>query len=579
MKKKKQMFVSLNVKVFILGIVISMIPIAIIGTVLYRKSLEIVEQKQEAASENALDSIADSIQVTTDYVGNLSLYIIQNSDVKETLLAEFMTGSELLRRQNEVAKSLMFYTGQNQFVNSIYIEGENGLVLHAGDVRDVKREEELAGRAKKLMGKSFWTGTSAKNDDSPVVYLTLTRSIRDTENLQNTLGTLWINVPLSKMKEQFSNYIETYPGYIALVDDDGNVLLSAGKSETVISDLEKLKESRITTISDKKSNTLVYGNKLPDTGWTIVSGLERSKLLEENRTIRDLLIYGIVASMLLCLLTSVLFSRAILHPLRLLTGKIREVKEDNYDVQLQFESNDEIGILSTQFNAMTRRMNELVNEVLTGKVLQTEAELKALQAQINPHFLYNNLDTAYWMSRLEHADKTGRVVLAIADLYRLTMNSGQKFISVETEIRYVENYIVIQELRTADQIQFHIEADEELFQWATMRFVIQPLVENSVEHGILPSGREGDIWIRGFKDEENLYFEVEDNGDSIDISEIEELLMDVKSEEKRGMAIRNIDQRIKLQFGKNYGLFFRAGMENGTVVRIVQPLLAYTKHM
>ena len=167
MKKKKQMFVSLNVKVFILGIVISMIPIAIIGTVLYRKSLEIVEQKQEAASENALDSIADSIQVTTDYVGNLSLYIIQNSDVKETLLAESMTGSELLRRQNEVAKSLMFYTGQNQFVNSIYIEGENGLVLHAGDVRDVKREEELAGRAKKLMGKSFWTGTSAKNDDSP----------------------------------------------------------------------------------------------------------------------------------------------------------------------------------------------------------------------------------------------------------------------------------------------------------------------------------------------------------------------------------------------------------------------------
>lgn len=579
MKKKKQMFVSLNVKVFILGIVISMIPIAIIGTVLYRKSLEIVEQKQEAASENALDSIADSIQVTTDYVGNLSLYIIQNSDVKETLLAESMTGSELLRRQNEVAKSLMFYTGQNQFVNSIYIEGENGLVLHAGDVRDVKREEELAGRAKKLMGKSFWTGTSAKNDDSPVVYLTLTRSIRDTENLQNTLGTLWINVPLSKMKEQFSNYIETYPGYIALVDDDGNVLLSAGKSETVISDLEKLKESRITTISDKKSNTLVYGNKLPDTGWTIVSGLERSKLLEENRTIRDLLLYGIVASMLLCLLTSVLFSRVILHPLRLLTGKIREVKEDNYDVQLQFESNDEIGILSTQFNAMTRRMNELVNEVLTGKVLQTEAELKALQAQINPHFLYNNLDTAYWMSRLEHADKTGRVVLAIADLYRLTMNSGQKFISVETEIRYVENYIVIQELRTADQIQFHIEADGELFQWATMRFVIQPLVENSVEHGILPSGREGDIWIRGFKDEENLYFEVEDNGDSIDISEIEELLMDVKSEEKRGMAIRNIDQRIKLQFGKNYGLFFRAGTENGTVVRIVQPLLAYTKHM
>lgn len=109
---------------------------------------------------------------------------------------------------------------------------------------------------------------------------------------------------------------------------------------------------------------------------------------------------------------------------------------------------------------MTKRMNELINEVLKGKMLQTEAELNVLQAQVDPHFLYNNLDTAYWMNRLEKAEKTGKVVLAIADLYRLTVNFGHRLIPVETEIRYMEDYIVIQELRVSDLIQFHVEIQD-----------------------------------------------------------------------------------------------------------------------
>lgn len=566
---KEKLFISLNVKVFLLGIVISLIPITVIGAMLYRKTLEIVSQKQETASANALDSILDSIYVTVDYVNNLSLFIIQNQDVKDALLPDTMTAEEHVRLQNRIGQSLIFYSGQDQFIKSIYIRGLNGMVFQSGVVRDLDSREQMMEKAIERQGSALWTGTRNSTTEGEAEYLTISRSIRDAENLDSTLGALWIHVPASKIKRQFSDYIKTYPGYIALLDEDGECLVSAGDAEHSYEDLDKLKAGGWDSVLNEEDNTLIYGTEVQDTGWKVVSSLELSTLLSENRAVRNLLFLSIIVSLVLCLLTTFIFSRIVLQPLKLLAAKIGEIKEDNYNVQIPFESNDEIGILSRQFNAMTKRMNELVNEVFRQKVLQTEAELQALQAQINPHFLFNNLDTAYWMSRLEHAEKTGRVVLAISQLCRTAMNAGQKLITVKEEMKYVENYILIQELRTAGQIQFHIAIDEDVLEMPTISFVIQPLVENSIQHGFLEKGRTGEIWIRGFTEEGNLYFEVEDNGDGADILELEELLV-CKSNEKRGMAIRNIDQRIKIQFGNNYGLYFSKVSQGGLLTRVVQ---------
>lgn len=571
----KPKFVSLNIKVFLFAIFMSMIPMAIIGTLLYQKALEIVREKQETASFYIFKNISENITYVTDYAHSLSLFILQNQDVRKTLMAESMTEQERLRHQNQVAKSLMFYTGQNHFVKSIFIHGKNGLVLSAGGLISDGLGEEQEKQLEVMKGKSFWTGTGERDQDGNVEYLTLMRSIQNTANLKETLGTQWINIPITKTKKQFQDYIDTYPGYIALIDSQGKILLSAGETEPAESDIKDVRNAKNLPFINSGKNTLVYGIDISDTGWMLMSGLDTSELLAENHRIRSLLLLGIAVSTMLCFWITFIFARSILRPLRLLTNKIVEVKEDNYNVQLEFESNDEIGILSRQFNTMTKRMNELINEVLKGKMLQTEAELNALQAQVDPHFLYNNLDTAYWMSRLEKAEKTGKVVLAIADLYRLTVNFGHRLISVETEIRYMEDYIVIQELRVADLIQFHIEIQDGVKKWATMRFVIQPLVENAIQHGVLPTGREGHIYIRIYRQDTRLYFEVEDDGETADIEKMKKMLEDIKSEEKKGMAIRGIAQRIKLQFGEDYGLFFEEAPNGGTIARVIQPLVEY----
>lgn len=578
--KRKERFVSLNVKVLVLSLVIAIIPSAVIGSMLYSKSVQIVKQKQESSSKNSLQNISANINVVMEYAHNVSLFLIQNEDVRNALMDQSLIGAKRLKKENAVMKCLAFYTGQKNYIDSISIVGDNGLKLSAGVYKQDVIDENFNRRLEEAKGGAIWVSDGV-DTTSEMIHLTLGRTIKDINNLKQNLGTLYINVSNQVLHQQLSNYIKAYSGYIMLADRDSNIIAESGDAQLgQYKTLEKFKNAAdsdgfIEEI-DNKNDKITYYMGIPDTEWVLVSTVRISSLLAENHTIRGLLVMGIAVSMMLCIFVSIFFSKSILLPLRLLTEKIKEIKEDNYKVSLDFDSNDEIGLLSCRFNDMTHRLDELVNEVLMGKVLQGESELKALQAQIDPHFLYNNLDTAYWMSRLEHAEKTGKVLLALTDLYRLSVSSGNKLISVEKEVLYIRNYIVIQQMRLDDLISFQVEVEENVLELATMRFVLQPLVENSIQHGILPTGKQGGIVIRVFIKEENLFFEVEDNGGGIEPEILQELLDNVKSEDKRGMAIRNIDQRIKLKFGQNYGLTFEKTDQGGILAVVIQPLGRYT---
>lgn len=577
---KKKRFVSLNIKVLLLSFVTAIIPISVIGTLLYKKSVEIVTQKQELAAMNALDNISDNLNLVMDYAHNLSLFLIQNDDVQDALKSVDLTEAEKMEKQNNMMRCMTFYAGQKSYMESIYIQGENGIHYHVGEVQANQEKEELLKKIEDRKGAVVWTSNAGEGETG--VTLILARDIKNMSDLGENLGRMWIYISNQALEEQFNAYLQTYPGYISMMDQEGMVLLESGikelQEESSGENLRNLNGGKnwIRNV-EYQGDKISYYYRIPETEWILVSHMQLSELLSENHMIMKLLMLGIGVSMGLCLLISILFSRIILKPLRLLTRNIMEIKEDNYKVHLDLNSNDEIGILIHEFNGMSRRLDELVNEVLKEKVLQKEAELKALQAQIDPHFLYNNLDTAYWMSRLEKADKTGKILLALSDLYRLSVSSVNRMISVDTEIRYIQNYIVIQQLRIDDQIVFHLDAKEDTKGDMTMRFVLQPLVENSIQHGILPSGDRGTIWIRIYKRNHILYFEVEDDGTGVDVEELKELMEEAGNDEKRGMAIRNIHQRIQLRFGSDYGLQFYKRKERGTIAVVTQPVQLYRK--
>lgn len=572
---KKKRYISLNIKVFVLALILMIIPSLIIGTLMFEKSIDVIQQKQKIQVEIALKNISDSAEMDMKNARDLSLFIISDSNVRKALKAKDIKQGDKIEYQNRIMSNLSFFVGNNSYINGLKIQGYNGMEVSIGSNNLELTEGDIT-RARQLKGGYTWKWKKNNNKTA----LCLIRQINDIEHTNIELGIMQIELADNMIKSQFHEFLEVYPGYVALYHQNGKCITEYGKNvfdKNRIKHLVENKESKDFVEYLNKNQDLTYLYKIPNSDFVLVSCMQFKMLYAENDSIKMLLAGGVLCSFFLCLLVEYLFSKRIIKPLKQLTKKIQEIANENYKIQLNFSSNDEIGILAVNFNNMAKRLDELVNEVIKEKILQKEAQLKALQAQINPHFLYNNLDTAYWMSRLEKAEKTGKILLALSALYRSAVNTEGKLISVEMEKNYLEEYILIQKLRLDKMVEFHLDISQEALKYTTLRFILQPLVENSIEHGILPGGEQGCIYVKLYIKDEILLFEIEDSGKGESVDTLEKIVMKTDSEEKKGMALRNIHERIKLQYGEQYGLFFERSKLGGIRVIVKQPLILYKK--
>ena len=568
MKKK---FISLNVKFFLIALAVAIIPAGIVGGTMYYKSIESAMEKQEYAAENFMHNIADTISVVQQYVRSVSLNIISDNQVRGALLLKVPPEDVRVKRQNEISEAFFFYTGLVSYIDGIYLKGNNGIETLIGKM-DTSYLDKNLGEVQKARGGAVWKWVEEGTKNN----LYLLREIRDKENPSVPLGYMQILVRSDVIEEQLRVFLETFPGYVALCDRNGSELIRQGELTVDMEDVKDLLCSAEDFNSIKKKGMILYCNKIASSQWTIVSGMQSSDLFAENEAIKLLFLTIIASTLVLSLGIVYMMAKLITQPLIELTEQTKKITEEDYDIHLNIFSNDEFGILAENFNYMAERLDELVNEELRNKVLLQEAQFNALQAQINPHFLYNNLDTAYWMSRMEKAEKTGKILLALSALYRSAARSGNKIITVEEEVKYAQDYITIQELRLGNQIQFELKVEDATKECLTVRFILQPLIENSIEHGILPGGMEGHISIRIYADEEFLYFEVKDSGMEVSAEEITKILQAEKVEGRRGMAIRNIHQRIQIQYGMQFGLTFSKIATGGISTIVRQPAVKKT---
>lgn len=568
MKKK---FISLNVKFFLIALAVAIIPAGIVGGIMYYKSIESAMEKQEYAAENFMHNIADTISVVQQYVRSVSLNIISDNQVRDALLLKVPPEDVRVKRQNEISEAFFFYTGLVSYIDGIYLKGNNGIETLIGQMDTSFLDENLEEVQNARGGAVWkWVKDGTKNN------LYLLREIRDKENPSVSLGYMQILVRSDVIEEQLGVFLETFPGYVAIFDRNGSELIGRGNLAADMKEVKGLIQSVEDFNSIKKKGMILYCNKIGNSQWTIVSSMRSSDLFAENEAIKILFLTIVVSTLILSLGIVYMMAKLITQPLIDLTEQTKKITEDNYDIHLNISSNDEFGILGENFNHMAERLDELVNEELRNKVLLQEAQFNALQAQINPHFLYNNLDTAYWMSRMEKAEKTGKILLALSALYRSAARSGSKIITVEEEAKYARDYITIQELRLGNQIQFKLNVEDTAKELLTVRFILQPLIENSIEHGILPGGVGGHISIRIYADETVLYFEVEDSGMEVSAEQITKLFHTEKAEGRRGMAIRNIHQRIQIQYGEQFGLIFSQNPSGGISTIVRQPVVKKT---
>lgn len=325
---------------------------------------------------------------------------------------------------------------------------------------------------------------------------------------------------------------------------------------------------------DQDTQYLCYSQAIENTDWMLVAMIPYEAIMQEENTVRGILFSIAFLIIAICGVLIYFFSRSFTRRLSILSNTMHEVEKGNLQVELKTQDSDEIGMLYQAFNYMLRNMNALVKEQYeNGKAIKS-AELKALQAQINPHFLYNTLDLINWEAMDHNAPEIAEISRALARYYKISLNRGEDLISLNEELRHVETYVQIQNYRFDNRISLHIDVPEELRGLKIQKIVLQPLVENAILHGMLmlEKGERGTVTITGWKQSGDLFLTVKDEGVGMPASQLRNILTDKPVVDRHGYGIRNIHKRLQLQYGEKYGLHFDSTPGKGTTVTIRIPI-------
>ncbi|MBP1988795.1 sensor histidine kinase [Paenibacillus eucommiae] len=303
-------------------------------------------------------------------------------------------------------------------------------------------------------------------------------------------------------------------------------------------------------------------------GWTLHCYIPVNMIAADAGSIMKATLVVVLICLLTLLVLIWIFSHTMLKPIRHLNKKMIQVEDGNLHVVVHSSAKDEIGELTNRFGHMLNRINELIQEMYQNKIIQKEAELKALQSQINPHFLYNSLSIIHWKAIQIEADDIGHIVTSLSRFYRTALNKGSNVISIRNEMDNIRSYLDIQLIMHDHSFDAVFSIDEQIYEYDMINLVLQPIVENAIDHGIdLKTEGRGCLTIRGTINGDYIAIDIEDNGPGIEPGLMEQLL----SAHSDGYGLKNVHERIRLFFGEQYGITIESEPGAGTCMKLLFP--------
>ncbi len=284
------------------------------------------------------------------------------------------------------------------------------------------------------------------------------------------------------------------------------------------------------------------------------------------------LIAGVV---LLAVIVSSLILKSITHPLERLCRVTERIARGEFTVRARIDTRDEIRALSDSVDDMAEKLRIMISQIKEDERKMRRAELRLLQEQINPHFLYNTLDTVVWLIEGNELDKAVNIVVSLSEFFRLVLSRGQEFITIREEEMHIRSYLEIQQVRYSDILKFDISIEPELYRYRILKLTLQPLVENSLYHGIKYKRAEGRIEVIGKRDGNLIRFLVRDNGVGMEEAELLKLREEIRKpckETEKGFGLANVNERIRMNFGSQYGMQIDSVRHQGTCVSITIPM-------
>jgi Predicted signal transduction protein with a C-terminal ATPase domain len=574
LKRGNKRFVSFQVKVFAMIIVLVMMPVAGMEMFFYYQNSKAVSEKVTLSNMNTINQIGVNLEYIMNDVKQNSLLLYQNGDVRNFLQADSLKKlNDSHIRLNKSIPSILASQAYPDAIDICRLDGQQ--YQSTSDYSGISPNQ--MNLILKQTGKMTFLGVSeSKMIRGKSAYI-FSRKINDVNNLSVTLGMMEIYVDKSRIMDLFSNIPLAEKNSYFIVQN-GTVVISpeeqyVGKSiSTLVGDykFQQKTGNSVLSLNGQKDMLTYYHLGYPD--WYLVNLVSMEQIGRENSMIVQTLLFTALLAFVVCSILAYWMSAHLLSPLKSVAQSMKNLEKENFHITVPVKGNDEISVLAGSFNKMSVRLDELVNQVHTAQLREKDAQIQTLQAYINPHFLYNTLDTICWMSRMEEAYETCRLVEALSKLFRMSVQNNRKVVSVSVELEYTRNYLMIQECRYSDSIDFVIRSEPGLEHCETVNFVLQPLIENAILHGFQSQDGGGTIAITVCRDGDRLVYMVEDNGQGADVSELEALVQNY-TEGERGMAVSGVNSRIQFRYGKQYGLHFFPVFPHGLKAVVEQPYI------
>lgn len=574
-------------KLMVTYLLLTVIPLTLLGYIAYKQYTKSIEEQVgmyipkllEQASENIENKLADIKQLPNSLYNSSQVIEVLRKDIyqsKSNLLRdEFLVNSYLSRT---------YINGGNADILGVFLISKNRVFASAKtvytgmDLNSIPipygQDPELKGEEQILLPHE----TSLQFKDK-IPYILLMKQLRDYENQEN-LGIILIAVELSFFEGALNSLYEEEKSSIWITDTNGRIIFHTepslvGWNDEKYDNYPKINGSFKTV--GIYPNLLISTNSFQESSWRIFHSIELNDLTKETDAVRNGTIIVFVIVVMLSIFISIILAWNVSNPLKRLTKLMKQVEKGNFTVDLPINSKDEIGILANSFNSMIQEINQLIKKNYQIELRQKNAELYALQSQINPHFMYNTLETIGYAVEEEDADTVVQMVTILGRMLRYSLNSKDPVVPIALEVQHMNDYLTIQKFRFEDRIYFSIQEEIDTQKYYFPKFILQPIIENSIKYGLDHIKQcEIKILIRKTANDE-IFLTIRDNGPGIDEKKLANLNDSLRENPMVGrdssFGLINVHARIAMIFGESYGLEINSKINEGTEINLKLPMV------
>jgi two-component system sensor histidine kinase YesM len=558
-------------------ILLPMLVVTFLGFQTYNSNMK---KKASAFSLELLTQLGKNVDNYYHELERISTTFSMDAGVEEALMTEKDSPSARYTEKKIIDQALMnivlipfqdvlgtYLIKPNGDIFSRYGSGQQ--VDYSGFAEETWYQEALQGGGKGVLLPTARTKSIEGREELAFSFL---RSVIDVDKNQSA-GVFRMDINLNGLKEIFENVRGGTDQELLIVDSQGRIIYDRDEGEITRSfpvALDEQSDSIVEQLDGRK--VMVNYVTAPYSGWKIANVIPLKELTQSIEIIRNLLWTLSGVAVVLSIALSLFLTRRLLYPLKKMQLLMNKVENGDYSVQFKAQSNDEIGKLAGSFNHMVVKINELIRNVFMIRILKREADFKVLQSKINPHFLYNTLESISMKAEVDNNYEVADMISRLGRLFRMTINHDRETILLSKEMEYIEHYVKLQQIRFKGLI-FVVEMAPEIMKSYILPWTIQPIVENAIVHGLAPLNHEGRIVIEGMSAGADILIRITDNGIGVDEKTVRDiqahLLTDAdQTEDEIHIGLKNISDRIRYYFGDRYGLTLSGKKGKGTTVEI-----------